>query len=316
MYGPKSMQAELMKLKIACITDAKGNAKCKNLDASAGKGKTKGNRNMALLHPGPVPKHKRLRHSGSCNDPGDCDIDNDYLCASDKSIPLSSSWGQHTCTYVAGAAVAMVAVAMKPASVCRGRCLLDEDGTIEIPASANVLNMTALFDPSLMNVTEPDSRKLTDPSLEGLTDPASTNLTDALNAPLPDNPPDVVSVQAPLATGTASLPLNNSLILPSKISTPNITFQDLSSPKLNCPCNCTYVSTACCLSRIVWEDASQQIPMDPLPTNATMSCDFNSGKWVPKTGSGTTSSNSGVGFIGMHAGAVAANYTVDNEPGA
>ena len=57
------------------------------------------------------------------------------------------------------------------------------------------------------------------------------------------------------------------------------------SPTFYCPCNCTYVSAACCLSysHIVHEDASRyQIPMDPLPEDSPVCCDPNSGLWLPK----------------------------------
>ena len=172
-------------------------------------------------------------------------------------IPLSSTWGQHTCMYVAGAAVAFVSAAVKPTGPCHGRCLLQEDGKLELPAPANASNT---------------------------------------NAPVPASSPIMSDATDALQFGTQPT------TLPSGFPTPNITFPDTASPILNCPCNCTYVSAACCLSRIVWEAPSLQIHMAPLPANASECCDATSGKWMPKSEDTCTvlaSSNSDIGFIGM-----------------
>ena len=54
---------------------------------------------------------------------------------------LSSTWGQHSCTYVAGAAAAIAAAAISPQN-CRGRCVLQEDGTLDITGVQNSTNAT------------------------------------------------------------------------------------------------------------------------------------------------------------------------------
>lgn len=48
-----------------------------------------------------------------------------------------------------------------------------------------------------------------------------------------------------------------------------------------CPCNCTYVSPACCLSShgIVWEDLSEKLSMTVQAPNGSVCCDETSGKW-------------------------------------
>ena len=185
-------------------------------------------------------------------------------------IPLSSTWGQHTCMYVAAAAVSLVSAAVKPSGPCHGRCLLEENGAIEIPA--NLSNTTTSLDGPSANLTDPSQ-------------PISSS--------------DVV----PVDSGTPSDSNNNSSA-----------FGYSPSPILNCPCNCTYVSAACCLSRTVWEDASQQIQMDPLPANATISCDSGTGKWVNKTSESTPSKIDPVGFIGLGSVQWTAN-TVPSDKG-
>ena len=137
------------------------------------------------------------RCGGSCADPSECDINSDCICASDKGIPLSSTWGTFSCTFVANAA-AVVAVAAQYASDCRGRCTLDANGTLDIAATATV------------------------------------------------------PVQDPLA------------------------------PELTCPCNCTYVSHACCLSqtRIVWEDPAEKVDTTVQAPNGTVCCDASTGDWT------------------------------------
>ena len=73
----------------------------------------------------------------SCSSPMDCDINHSCVCASDKSVPLSSTWGTYTCTFVANAAAAIAAAAIHSGTACRGRCLLDDDGILRIPAELN-----------------------------------------------------------------------------------------------------------------------------------------------------------------------------------
>lgn len=48
-----------------------------------------------------------------------------------------------------------------------------------------------------------------------------------------------------------------------------------------CPCNCTYVSPACCLlgSGLVWEDVAEKLPMTVQAPNGSVCCDETTGKW-------------------------------------
>ena len=243
----------------------------------------------------PVPKGTKQACSGSCLNPEDCNIGYDCLCASNKGrylgiplerciasdlsilmnayntlhiavspllskdpitdlvrassgIPLSSSWGQHTCMYVAGSAIALASAAIKPNRPCRGRCLLEEDGNIEIDGSDPNSNRTNPIDIPLANLTA---------------------YLDVVNS-------------SDLTLGGQRSTLNNSTRLtpgpPKGLPAPQSPTQ--TSPILTCPCNCTYVSAACCISRTVWEDPSMQIKMQPLPANASASCDAASGLWV------------------------------------
>ena len=53
-------------------------------------------------------------------------------------------------------------------------------------------------------------------------------------------------------------------------------------PSLTCPCNCTYVSHACCLSPdgIVKEDPTQKIQTSLKVPNNTVCCDGTTGDWT------------------------------------
>ncbi|CAD6584614.1 MAG: hypothetical protein ASARMPREDX12_001710 [Alectoria sarmentosa] len=48
-----------------------------------------------------------------------------------------------------------------------------------------------------------------------------------------------------------------------------------------CPCNCTYISPACCLSTkgIVWEDPTEKLAMTVQAPNGSVCCDETTGKW-------------------------------------
>ena len=165
--------------------------------------------------------------------------------------------------YVAGTASALAATAIKPSSPCRGRCLLEEDGMVEIDSPANEWNTTSLLDIPLANLT---------------------NFVQVVNS---------------TSISTSNLSKNNDSLpfrFPPDFPLPK-TLQ--ASPILNCPCNCTYVSAACCISRIVWEEPSKQILMEPPPSDASVCCNARSGKWEPKS-QGCGASNEGLtGFISL-----------------
>ena len=173
-----------------------------------------------------------------------------------SGIPLSSSWGQHVCTYVAGTAVALASAAIRPNKPCRGRCLLEQNGTIEESSTATDSKLPASHDPP-----PADSTGL--PQLNNSETIANTTLED----------------KSTPSSSTGALPFRIPSGFPSPLSS-EPTHQ--TSPDLNCPCNCTYVSAACCLSQIVWEDPANQIQIEPPPANASVYCDTGSGRWESK----------------------------------
>ena len=310
MFGPGSKWEDFLAMKYACLTDSKGAAKCKPLDLL--QPTKKKSKSVPETHNGgtvPVPKGNKQACSGSCLDPSDCDINSGCVCASDKGFPLSSSWSQHACTYITGAAGMMAAAAISP-NKCRGRCLLEEDGTLNIDSLTNGSDATASYDASniFANLTDALVANLTGNILgnsSSLLSPSNeTNSPVPFNAsglalgdfPLPSSGNDsfgnLSSVVDSVTNDTAPIVLPEQAILNDL---------DQPAPILNCPCNCTYVSAACCLSRFVWEDPSMQIKMDPLPANSSVCCDSNTGRWEPKSsGCGSSASNDSTGgFIGL-----------------
>ena len=83
----------------------------------------------------------------SCSSPADCgDEGDDCLCAYDESneanknhaangFPASATFGTFACQIIAGAAAAFAAAIQLDSNVCRGRCLLEANGTLAIPNS-------------------------------------------------------------------------------------------------------------------------------------------------------------------------------------
>ena len=188
-------------------------------------------------------------------------------------VLLSTSWGKHTCIFVAGASMALSAASTR-SSRCRGRCLLEADGTMEIDAS--------------LKDAATDNRTFTTPLPANL---AAQIFETLLPTPgLIDTPLQATITQTLPAEIATALSLSQSLS-PNRLGptpTPeegNLLVTEEPAPLLYCPCNCTYVSAACCLSqtRLVWEEPSEQLQTRPLPNNATVCCDLNSGKWVSKS---------------------------------
>ena len=219
MAALTSRAKRLLDLKVACTSDATGNEQCEADEMT----EQLQNTNIGSSPETPASRSKGKQCSGSCVDPDQCDIDSNCLCASDKGIPLSSSWGTYTCRFVTDIA-ALAGSAASTSNDCRGRCLLDANGTFEV--------------------------------------------TNTVDAP----------------------------------------FQNPISSEFTCPCNCTYISRACCLSqtKIVWEDPSEKINTVLQAPNATVCCDATTGKWAalqenqvasstnPICSSGETANNLGV----------------------
>lgn len=170
--------------------------------------------------------------------------------------------------YVAGAATAILAARRKPGGPCRGRCLLEQDGTLEVnfPAYKNESRTSWVGSHTMSR----------GPTLGVI----SSNST-----PLPST---VSSIN--LSTSPSNFPYHPL----SKHSTPHAKFHVHQAAIVFCPCNCTYVSAACCLSRMVWEDPTQQVQMLPHADEASLCCDLSSGKWQAKSG-GCPSSNKDFG---------------------
>ena len=165
--------------------------------------------------------------------------------------------------YITGTAIALASVALKPDGYCRGRCLLEEDGKVEIDPSTNQTNATKPIDIPLANFTQ-----FLNISSSGVEDHVAQGNGDSHPSGIPP---------------TGAFP-----------DSPSQT-----SPVLTCPCNCTYVSASCCFSRIVWEEPSKQIQMEPPPANSSVVCNTDSGMWVPKPTASSTSTGGKEGFIGM-----------------
>ena len=153
--------------------------------------------------------------------------------------------------------MAISVAAMKPGKPCRGQCFLEEDGTLYIDA--------ALLDSSTSN--NATSTNPLPPSLK-----KSPSVATFENVAVPSSSGD----DQILPSHVAQQPIYKSLR--------NFTLAGQPPPILYCPCNCTYVSAACCLSRTVWEEPSKSVLMKPPPSDATVCCDTSSGKWLPKSG--------------------------------
>lgn len=215
VHGPKSKFEDFLSAHYACVTDEEGNSECEpdNVEYPPPQ-RPKG---PAAGEASDPPSTKVCGLSHSCNSPSDCSLANDCVCASDKGIPLSATWGTFLCTYVPGIAAA-AAAAIQLSSECRGRCLLNANGTLEVTATPDNTTFTS----AALNTTIVDST-----SYESTT--FSPSLTD-----------------------------------------------------LACPCNCTYVSKACCLSLtgLVYEDPVMKIDTVVQATNGSVCCDHQTGNWT------------------------------------
>lgn len=131
-------------MKFGCVVDADGNYSCEDESAPAAK-KQKTSPPSSPNSGVAPPTTNRLTsgaQSGSCVNYKDCDYKNGYTCAATKTaiddFPVDSTWGTYTCTLisnVASGAVAAAAAYVALGTACRGRCMLDANGTLDVLAN-------------------------------------------------------------------------------------------------------------------------------------------------------------------------------------
>ncbi len=146
--GPQSKAKQMLDMKFGCTVDADGNYSCdEEFAPPAKKQKTSppsssGSSVGSSVAP---PAGNRLGSgatSGSCGGHTACDYQNGYTCAATKtaeeSFPVDASWGTFTCqlaSNVASGAVAVAAAYVALGTTCRGRCMLDTNGTLNVLAN-------------------------------------------------------------------------------------------------------------------------------------------------------------------------------------
>lgn len=264
VYAPNSRQAEMLRLGISMQADRSGTAFVGALGSDANPPQKK----QKLFHDladtassviGPDTQVCLATDTTQCHKTcyrhEDCDLSKDYICAlkGDVDKPINPSWGRFQCTWVANAAVIVGAV-LKYRDCKTGRCLLEADGNVIIPDKSKQAFEKTGNASELSNAFETD-RKL----------PNETLLSSTSSLDLPTN---------------VTLPFSPSEELNStKANSSELTY----APTYNffCLCNCTYVSRACCLSSIVYEDRIFQVNMSSTPPDQSLRCDLTSGEWVP-----------------------------------
>ncbi|KAF6236795.1 hypothetical protein HO173_005086 [Letharia columbiana] len=142
--GVTSKTKQMLDMKFACITDADGNYSCDDDSAPAAK-KQKTSPPSSPDSAVAPPAGNRLgsgAQSGSCVSHTDCDYNNGYTCAATKTaaddFPVDSTWGTYTCklaSKLASNAIAAAAAYVALGSTCRGRCVLDTNGTLDVLAN-------------------------------------------------------------------------------------------------------------------------------------------------------------------------------------
>ena len=215
VYGPTARYKDFTAIKHACTTNSDGTTECSDDDSDAPARKKQ--KTSSPAEPPPTAGTSQStggQQGASCIRPEQCDIANNYACVSAQNAPPTDpTWGQYTCQFIPNAAVAIAAAApLLKSAICRGRCLLGENGTLEIPSQTT----------SILSVASPQATIVN--QLAGVIDPA-----------------------------------------------------------LACPCNCTYVSQLCCLSRdgLVFEDAAEEVVLRVVePPNGTLCCDATTGDWA------------------------------------
>ena len=133
--GVNSKSKQLLDMKFSCIADADGNYSCEDESAPAAK-------KQKTSAPAPPARLGTGAQSGTCAHHTDCDYTNGYTCAATKTaiddFPVDSSWGTFTCSLasnVASGVVAAAAAYVALGTTCRGRCMLDSNGTLDILAN-------------------------------------------------------------------------------------------------------------------------------------------------------------------------------------
>ena len=314
LFETRSKLQDTLDIKHHCLADDPG--KCKSSPKPIPR--TKGGAYSAWTSKGPIGQQfwrkvsskdsNRRKCGGSCLNPTDCDVNSDCLCASTKGMLVASStWGQHACTHVAGAAAAIAAAAIKQ-PVCRGRCLLSNNGIFANATQTN-LSFDSINNPAnapsppppsttvvlgnTSNPLYPDNTTIlgyypsdTSPSD---TAPSDTDTYDA-DADESDGILTNTSSPDPSINGVPTIANSNSSFNNTPTAPPlpeYAIFNDTDTnpsdmDPLTCPCNCTYVSAACCLSDsgIVYEPASMQIPIAPIPADEPICCDSRSGQYL------------------------------------
>ena len=142
--GFKSKNKQMLDMKFGCVADADGNYSCEDESAPPAKKQ----KTLPPSSPGSgvaPPAGNRLSsgaQSGSCVHHTDCDYQNGYTCAATKTaiddFPVDSTWGTFTCKLASNkpsGAVAAAAAYLGLGSTCRGRCILDSNGTFNILAN-------------------------------------------------------------------------------------------------------------------------------------------------------------------------------------
>ena len=143
--GALSKTKKLLDMKFGCIANADGSYSCD--DESGPPAKKQKTSPPSSPDSGVAPPAGNRLHSGaqsgSCLGYKDCDYKNGYTCASAKTavddFPVDASFLTFTCQLVkaqdSGVVAAAVAAIVALGSVCRGRCTLDTNGTLHVPAN-------------------------------------------------------------------------------------------------------------------------------------------------------------------------------------
>ena len=147
MIGTQSNDKELLDMKFGCQVDAEGNYACEDESGPPSKKQKTSSPPTSSTDDttNAPPAGNRLHHgkqSGACMHYSDCDYRNGYTCHATKKatdgFPVDASYGTFNCMSTASIASGVVAAAKAYTALggfCRGRCLLDSNGTFNILAN-------------------------------------------------------------------------------------------------------------------------------------------------------------------------------------
>ena len=146
--GARSKTKTMLDMKFGCIANADGSYSCEDESGPPAK-KPKTSPPSSPESPVAPPATNRLHsgaQSGSCLGYKDCDHKNGYTCAKAKTasddFPVDASFLTFTCQLAkkqdSGVVAAAVAAVAALGSVCRGRCTLDINGTLHVPANSTI----------------------------------------------------------------------------------------------------------------------------------------------------------------------------------